>query len=72
MSKLCTRATSTSLTLSPSKAQIEAAAPAACPVAVHIGIMRVELWAAWVVEIGLPATKRLSKPIGNRHSKGMS
>ena len=44
----------------------DAAIPAASPIHEVIGMMRKEEWASWVEEMGLPATMRLSAPVGMR------
>jgi len=44
-----------------------AAVPAACPKAIQIGITLVEPFASWVVDMHLPATRRLSIFFGTKH-----
>lgn len=51
----------------PSASDRAAAVPAAWPVAIQLGVRRVVASASCVVEIHLPATSKLSIPLGIRH-----
>ena len=47
-------------------AQIDAAVPTACPIAMQVPMTRAELWASLVEDIILPAISRFEMPRGIR------
>lgn len=53
-SACCTFATRTSRTRTPASIATAAAIPAACPVAMHAGMLRERAWAAWSAEMQRP------------------
>ena len=67
----CTFCTSTDFTGVIVSQATDAATPAACPVAQHIGMMRMDACASWSQEMHLPATKRLSASFTIRLPSGM-